>query len=250
VGNVTGNLTGNVTSTGITNNTNTITNNSTLAQVGTSTFTGNITANNSISLGNTNTDTVKIIINIVSNNISELALTPGDDGSSSTTVLLPISEEYSSNDYVTIRSSNAGVHHAFSTAGNYYYRNSLVPSYPSLPTITTLQIGGSTSSSFEFNTYYFADYQYVTTTLPTGYFLVQGYLDVGPSMTNQYINLGLRFETTPIEPKYSQYHKFQSTSRVYLQFNYYVNEKNAVNYNCIFYSNASVTVTKGKCTFI
>ena len=86
--------------------------------------------------------------------------------------------------------------------------------------------------------------------VPTGYFLVQGYLDVTPTMTNQYIDFGLSFETTGLESDYSQYHKFQSADRVYLQFNYYVNEENLVNYNFIFYSNAAVGMTKSKCTFI
>jgi hypothetical protein len=106
------------------------------------------TANGGISLGDRNSDTVKILKNIVSGNISELALTAGDEGSLSSTVSLPIPEETAVSDYVTIRSTNAGVYHAFSTAGNYYYGNSIVPSYPSLPTLTTLQIGGSSSVSF------------------------------------------------------------------------------------------------------
>ena len=86
--------------------------------------------------------------------------------------------------------------------------------------------------------------------VPAGYFLVQGYLDVTPTMTNQYIDFGLSFETTSLEPDYSQYYKFQSTDRQYLQFNYYINVENSVNYNFIFYSNASIGMTKGNCTFI
>ena len=79
---------------------------------------------------------------------------------------------------------------------------------------------------------------------------MQGYLDVTPTTTNQSIELGLSFQTTSFNTDYSQYHKFQSTSRVYLQFNYYLNEANGATYNYIFYSTAAVTVTKGKCTFI
>ena len=86
--------------------------------------------------------------------------------------------------------------------------------------------------------------------LTVGYYLVQGYLDVTPTTTNQYIDFGLSFENTTINANWSQYHKFQSTDRVYLQFNHYVNNENNVNYNFIFYSNASVVITKGKCTFI
>ena len=85
---------------------------------GQSTFNGLINALAGITLGGTNTDPVNIIKNIVSNNVSELALYPGDDGSGNS-ISLPPSGESSSTDYVTIRSTNAGVHHAFSTSGNY-----------------------------------------------------------------------------------------------------------------------------------
>ena len=162
---------------------------------------------------------------------------------------MPIPEENSARDYVTIRSTNAGVHHAFSTAGNYYYANSLVPSYTTLPTLTTLQIGGSTSAIFD-GSFYSSGYHYETVGLTLGYYLVQGYLDITPTVTNQYIDFGLSFETTTINANYSQYHKFQSSDRDYLQFNYYVNHENSVNYNFIFYSNAAIGMTKGKCTFI
>ena len=82
-----------------------------------------------------------------------------------------------------------------------------------------------------------------------GYYLVQGYLDVTPVTNHQTIVLGLSFETTSIDSELSQFHEFQTTSRVYLQFNYYVNHDNDVNYNFIFYSNSTVVVTKGRCTF-
>ena len=173
-----------------------------------------------------------------------------DDGVLTSTVSLPITGEKSARDYVTIRSTNAGVHHAFSTAGNYYYANSLVPSYTSLPTLTTLQIGGTASASFNSGAYFTNNYHYVTVSLPLGYYLVQGYLDVTPTINQQYIDFGLSFENTSINTNWSQYHKFQSTDRVYLQFNHYVNHENNVNYNFIFYSNAALGMTKSKCTFI
>ena len=68
---------------------------------------------------------MKIIKNIVGGNVSELALYPGDDGSGST-ISLPVSGESNVQDYVTIRSTNAGVHHAFSTSGNYYCAENIV----------------------------------------------------------------------------------------------------------------------------
>ena len=68
---------------------------------------------------------MKIIKNIVGGNVSELALYPGDDGSGST-ISLPVSGESNVQDYVTIRSTNAGVHHAFSTSGNYYWAGNIV----------------------------------------------------------------------------------------------------------------------------
>ena len=80
--------------------------------------------------------------------------------------------------------------------------------------------------------------------------MVQGYLDVTPTATNQTIEFGLSFETTSFEPQWSQYHKFQSNDRDYLQFSHYVNEENSVNYNFIFYSNSGLQITKSKCTFI
>jgi len=92
---------------------------------GQSTFNGLINALAGITLGGTNTDPVNIIKNIVSNNVSELALYPGDDGSGST-ISLPVSGESNAQDYVTIRSTNAGVHHAFSTSGNYYCAGNIV----------------------------------------------------------------------------------------------------------------------------
>jgi hypothetical protein len=48
---------------------------------GQSTFNGLINAFGGITLGGTNTDPVKNTKNIIANNVSELALSPGDDGS-------------------------------------------------------------------------------------------------------------------------------------------------------------------------
>ena len=177
--------------------------------------------------------------------MSELALYIKDDGLGNT-ITIPCAEETNNADYVTVRTQD-GVHHAFSASGKYYYGDSLVPRYNTLPTLTTAQIGGQVTISFTENGTYTTGYKYVSATIPMGYYLVQGYLDLTPVSNNQTIELGLSFETTLINSAYSQYHKFESTSRVYLQFNYYVNHEN--NY-FIFYSNSTVYVTKGKCTFI
>ena len=56
--------------------------------------------------------------NIIGDNRSELALSPGDDGSGNSITLPPYNKS-SSTDYVTVRTV-AGVHHAFATSGNYY----------------------------------------------------------------------------------------------------------------------------------
>ena len=50
---------------------------------------------------------------------------PGDDGSGNS-ISLPPSGESAPTDYVTIRSTNAGIHHAFSTSGNYYCAGNIV----------------------------------------------------------------------------------------------------------------------------
>ena len=178
-------------------NTN-ITNYVDLTQVGNSSFTGAITAdgvinaNAGINIGSTaNTDTTKIIQNVVNSNITELALYNGNEGTTTSTVTLPIPEEAATRDYVTVRSTNAGVHHAFSTTGNYYYGNSIVPSYSSLPTLTTLQIGGSTSATFSISTYAASVYHYVSVSLPKGYFLVLGELDFASPTAGDYITYGL-----------------------------------------------------------
>jgi len=186
----------------------------------------------------------------VGSDISELSLTIGDNGTSTSTISLPIPEETEYTDYVTVRSTNAGVHHAFSTTGNYYYGNSIVPDYTSLPVLTTLQIGGSASASFGSSTYYSSGYQYIQVSLPEGYFLCQAYLDLTPTSTNQYIQFGLSFETNAFDNNLNQYHTFANTSRTFYQLNTYVSQDNNVNYNFLFYSNSGVMMTKGKCTFI
>jgi hypothetical protein len=90
---------------------------------GQSTFNGLINALSGITLGGTNTDPVMIIKNIIGSNVSELALCPGDDGSGNT-ISLPMSGD-TNQDYVTVR-TNSGVHHAFSTSGNYYCAGNIV----------------------------------------------------------------------------------------------------------------------------
>ena len=135
-----------ITTKGITNNTTPITNNAALNQVGSSTFTGAIAADGGISSTNNvyannlatsnaiwfggdvnnadNTDSTYIQKNtilpyqLLNQNASELALYCGDDGTG-TTITLPVSGETSQTDYVTVRAAD-GVHHAFSTSGNYY----------------------------------------------------------------------------------------------------------------------------------
>jgi hypothetical protein len=126
------------------------------------------------------------------------------------------------------------------------YANSLTPNYNTPPALAITQVGGKVSMSFDENGTYTTGYNYVTATVPMGYYLVQGYLDLTPVSNNQTIVLGLSFDTTSIDAEYSQYYKFESTARNYLQFNYYVNQENGVNYNFIFYSNSTVYVTKGR----
>ena len=82
-----------------------------------------INANAGISLGGTNTDPVSITKNIIGANFSELALCPGDDPSGNT-ITLPLSGD-TAQDYVTVR-TYGGVHHAFSTSGNYYCAGNIV----------------------------------------------------------------------------------------------------------------------------
>jgi hypothetical protein len=115
--------------------TNDLTNYVNLTQTGEATFSNNITvngqstfnntinANAGISLGGTNTDPVSITKNYIGNNFSELALCPGDDPSGNT-ITLPLSGD-TAQDYVTVR-TYGGVHHAFSTSGNYYCAGNIV----------------------------------------------------------------------------------------------------------------------------
>jgi hypothetical protein len=193
---------------------------------------------------------VKIIKNIVTNNISELALYPGDDGITGQTVSLPSEAEETQTDYVTIRSTNAGVHHAFSTAGNYYYANALVPSYASLPTLTSLQIGGSDSVSFSegFLTY---GYHNAEINIFKGYYIVFGYLDVSPTNSvSQYINYGIGYSSSNLEENFTAFKNFSTFDREYLNFNYYISPATTTTYYFTFQTNANIVVNKSKCTFI
>jgi len=160
---------------------------------------------------------------------------------------------YANNGVYSKGYTNDGIFYQVGTSnfqGNITCNNSITPIYNTPPQLTIYQIGGKTSMTFNENGTYTTGYNYVTATIPMGYYLVQGYLDLTPVTNHQTIVLGLSFETTSIEPELSQFYKFESTSRVYLQFNYYVNHDNDVNYNFIFYSNSTVVVTKGRCTFI
>ena len=227
-----------------------------LTQTGDSTFMGAITANGvinanaGINIGSTaNTDITKIIQNVVSSNMTELALYAGDEGTTST-ISVPIAEESASTDFVTIRSTNAGVHHAFSTAGNYYYGKSIVPSYSSLPTLTTLQIGGSTSVSFACASYNTFNYHWKDVALPKGYYLVHAYLDLTPSISNAILDYGLSSDNASINEEYAMFHQFTSTSRACVQFTYYINNSSTSTWYFIFWSTGTIIVTSGKCTFI
>ena len=150
--------------------------------------------------GATNTDDTYLQNNFITTledtgyNASELAITIGDDGLNDA-ITLPVAEEPGNTDYVTVRSTNNGVHHDFSTTGNYYYANSLVPKYKNLPTLTTLQIGGSTDLTFPNGTY-LTGYNYRSASFPIGYYLVIGHLEVTPDTYNkihEFWNINIKY---------------------------------------------------------
>jgi hypothetical protein len=112
-----------------------------------------------------NTDLTYICKNAVQTDVTDLALRDGDNGSNSK-ITLPIPKENAMTDYVTVRAQE-GIHHAFLTSGNYYYANSIVPSYTSLPTLTTLQNGGCTDLTFS-NELYLTGYKNRSASFPIG----------------------------------------------------------------------------------
>jgi Phage T4 tail fibre len=127
------------------NNTD-FTNTINLTQMGAATFNNLITVNGQSTFNGLMNALAGITLgskNIIGSNISELALCPGDDGSGST-ISLPLSGN-TNQDYVTVR-TNSGVHHAFSTLGNYYCAGNIVANivtankfiveYTTLPNLT------------------------------------------------------------------------------------------------------------------
>ena len=61
--------------------------------------------------------------------------------------------------------------------GNITCDQSITPTYDFPPTFTINQIGGKRSMAFTENGTYTTGYNYVTATIPMGYYLVQGHLD-------------------------------------------------------------------------
>ena len=231
------------------NNTD-LTNTVNLTQIGSATFTNTIYANGGVHFGDANSDTVKIIKSSGGSDVSELSFTVGDNGTSTSTISLPIPQEAAYTDYVTVRSTNAGVHHSFSSTGNYYYGNSLVPSYASLPTLTTLQIGGSASASFSEGLLN-SGYHNTFVTVTKGYYIVIGFLDVSQtSQEAQYINYGLGYYNSYLDPNLSAYKNLSNFDREYLPFNYYVSPSTTTTYYFTMQSNINIYVYKSKCTFI
>ena len=85
----------------------------------------NIYCNGNIYLGidqTSNSDPMYITRSNVSSNITEIAVYIGDDGTNS--MSYP-SAETNSVDYFSIKSTNAGLHHIFSSTGNYYAGNNI-----------------------------------------------------------------------------------------------------------------------------
>ena len=85
----------------------------------------NIYCNGNIYLGidqTSNTDPMYITRSNVGLNITEIAVYIGDDGTNS--ISYP-SNETNNVDYFSIKSTNAGLHHIFSSTGNYYAANNI-----------------------------------------------------------------------------------------------------------------------------
>jgi len=206
-------------------------------------------------IGNGNTDDTYLQKHFITTsedtgyNASELAITIGDDGINDA-ITLPVAEEPGNTDYVTVRSSNIGVHHAFSTTGNYYYANSLVPKYTNLPALSTLQIGGSEVLTFQ-NGLYLTGYNYVFAGIPIGYYLVIGHLEVTPdTSTNKYLEFGISTTNNLYYSEWSKYYAFHSTHKDTFNFSHYIANDISRDYYFIFNANTEVKVSDSQCTFI
>ena len=128
--------------------------------------------------------------NNVNSNVSELGLYIKDDDSNSV-ITLPLGDETNtSSDFVTIRGQD-GIHHAFSSGGNYYYGNSILPRYSSLPNLSGTQIGGSYFVRYTANLGYYTGFHSLSISLPMGYYLANGYIAITPSAINLTLSIGL-----------------------------------------------------------
>ena len=186
-------------------------------------------------------------------NATELCINVGDDGSNDI-ISIPVAEEPGNTDYVTLGASN-GIRHVFSTSGNYYYANSIVPKYTNLPTLSTLQIGGSTDLTFPNGTY-LTGYNYRSVELPIGYYLVIGHLEVTPdTYNNDYMEFGISTTSNLVNSPYSRYYSFHSTHKDTFDLMHYIANNNVSFSNTNFYyfifnASTEVEVTSSKCTFI
>jgi len=201
--------------------------------------------------GDDNTDETymqKRIITSGAYNATELCINVGDDGSNNI-ISIPVPEETGNTDYVTLGASN-GIRHVFSTSGNYYYANSIVPKYTNLPTLSTLQISGSEVLTFA-NGLYLTGYNYRSASIPIGYYLVIAHLEVTPdSSTNKYIHFGISTTNNLYYSEWGKYYAFHSTHKDTFNFSHYIANDTARDYYFIFTANTEVEVTSSKCTFI
>ena len=83
-----------------------------------------------------------------------------------------------------------------------------------------------------------------------GYYLIHGELDLTPSGTGTF-TYGLSQTNSGLDTNYTVNEYFSAATQRYLQFTFYVNNEIARTWYFMFKSSlASVTLTKGKCTFI
>jgi hypothetical protein len=231
---------------------------------GQSTFNGLINALAGITLGSTNTDPVMIIKNIIGSNISELALCPGDDGAGST-ISLPLSGD-TNQDYVTVR-SNTGIHHAFSTSGNYYCAgkivvpnivadtitaNKFIGEYTTLPNLTGAQLGGSYFIGYYVPLNYYTGFHSMSQTLPKGYYLAIGYIAITPSAISLTLSIGLGANDSTFLDDYIHTQKTISLDRIYNQFTHYLKVTTPTTYYLNFYNGGTYDwlLTRYYCDFI
>ena len=192
-------------------------------------------------VGNSNnTDQTFIQRNNVSLNVSELGLYITDDDSNSI-ITLPLSDENNSStsDYVTIRGTN-GIHHAFSSGGNYYYGNSILPRYSSLPNLTGTQIGGSYFVGYTANLGYYTGFHSLSISLPMGYYLANGYIAITPSAINLTLSIGLGANDSTFLDDYIKTQKPTSLDRIYSDFSHYLKVTNTSTYYLNLYNSGSV----------